>query len=241
MRVTFVFLAACLLPIASANCQENSEQFATLPQEQNVSGKSLTEKASYLLGYNFFMEFKLQKIEIDVERMIAGMKDAAAGREPEMSEELIRAVEDAFQKMVMEKQEAAFKDAAEKNLRDGEDFLSQNGRLEGVKQLESGLQYKVIRDGTGPAPKTGEIIKFHFKGKFPDGTELESSGDTPMQYRIGTSIMPGMAEAFSRMKVGDLWIVYIPGKLAFGIQGSPPRIGPNQTLIYELELIEIAK
>ncbi|HMO13190.1 MAG TPA: FKBP-type peptidyl-prolyl cis-trans isomerase [Pirellulaceae bacterium] len=221
--------------------QESRSDLLPPKSSTEVTGKSLVEKSSYLLGYNFINDFKFQRIDIDLDRLIAGMRDAMENKEPAMSKDLIEAVEEAFQKLVMEKQEAIFKEVAEKNLRDGDEFFAAISKQPGVKKLESGLQYKILKQGNGPEPKTGDVIRFRFKGAFTDGTEFESSGDTPIQYRMGTSIMPGMGEAFSRMRVGDHWVIYIPAKLAFGTQGSPPRIGPNQSLVYELEIVEIAK
>jgi len=208
---------------------------------QEVSGKSLTAKSSYLLGYEMVSNLRALEMEVDIEQMMAGIKDAMAGKKPPMSPQEIQAVMVAYYRSLEQKQQQAYKKAADRNLRDGEEFLSANALKEGVKQTESGLQYKIVKNGTGASPGPTDRIKFNFKGMLPDGRVFASTGDKPFVSPAG-SVLRGMSEALQRMKVGGKWTVYLPGKLGFGIQGDPNwNIGPNQALIYELELLEIVK
>ena len=129
---------------------------------------------------------------------------------------------------------------AEKNLKAGEEFLAANQKLSGVITLASGLQYKIINDGNGSKPKSSDTVSVHYSGRLSNGVEFDSSYQRgrPASFRV-TQVIRGWVEALQLMSVGSKWELYIPGKLAYGIQSVPPHIGPNQLLIFEVELLEI--
>ena len=198
------------------------------------------EKASYLMGYNFIQELKAQQIELNMDQLIRGINDATAGKNPTMTDEEIRSVLIAFEKEVIKKQQEMFQRVAEKNLADGKAFLKNNAENEDVQQSESGLQYRVVKEGTGESPRITDRVKVHYQGSFPDGRVFDTSyGKEPQVLAVG-SVIRGMAEALQQMKVGEKRQLFIPPELAYGARGQQP-IGPNQTLVFEVELLEIVK
>jgi FKBP-type peptidyl-prolyl cis-trans isomerase len=212
------------------------------PLQQEFTAQSLNEKANYLIGYNFAQELKTNSIEIDMDQLFQGIRDAAAGNPPPMSDEEIMAVQQAFQKSIAKKQQEEFAKTADDNQRAGMEFLKKNALVEGVKELENGVQYSIVTSGAGTEnPRLTDRVKVHYKGTFIDGTVFESTfGGSPAVFNVG-GVIRGFSSALQQMKVGDKWMVYIPGDLAYGAGGNPPVIGPNQTLVYELELVEIIK
>jgi FKBP-type peptidyl-prolyl cis-trans isomerase len=140
----------------------------------------------------------------------------------------------------MGKMQAKHKAAGDKNLKEGDDFLTANGKKEGVKTLPSGLQYKVIKSGTGRSPKATDTVKVHYNGTLTDGTVFDSSVQRgePATFPVN-QVIPGWTEALQLMKEGDKWQLYIPSKLAYGEQGAGGKIGPNSALIFDVELLSI--
>ncbi len=249
MKRLFTFailiLSTPLLATTSFAIQEET----TPPQEkgelaaatQEFTAQSLNQKANYLIGYEFAQRLKADSIEIDIEQLLRGIQDATKGNAPPMSDEEILAVQSAFDKAIAKKQQEMIAKAADENQRAGIEFMKKNVLVEGIKELENGVQYSVVNSGAGTDnPRLTDRVKIHHKGMFVDGTVFESTfGGPPAVVSVGG--MPrGYASALQQMKAGDKWMVYIPGDLAYGSEGTQV-IGPNQTLIYELELVEIVK
>jgi FKBP-type peptidyl-prolyl cis-trans isomerase FklB len=198
-------------------------------------------RASYCIGASFGSNLKRQEVDVDTKALAAGLMDSLAGKtvltEAEMRETL-----NSFQKEMMEKMQAKQKVAGEKNIKDGEAFQAANAKKEGVKVLPSGLQYKVLKSGSGPTPKATDTVKVHYHGTLPDGTVFDSSverGD-PATFQVN-AVISGWTEALQLMKVGDKWQLVIPAKLAYGERGPGGKIGPNSTLIFDVELLGIEK
>jgi FKBP-type peptidyl-prolyl cis-trans isomerase len=128
-------------------------------------------------------------------------------------------------------------------MRKGTEFLKSNLLQEGVKELENGLQYRVLAEGEGPSPRLTDSVRVHYKAMFTDGTVWESTtGSEPLSLTVGSAGIRGIVNALQKMKAGDKWKLFIPSDLAFGVQGDPSGlVGPNQVLVYELELLEIMK
>ena len=209
--------------------------------ENPVVPATLVQKASLLISYNLVKDMKDQEVEVDTEKMIEGIRLAAAGKKPNMSDEEILSVMQTFQRQVMRQQQARMMKLADDNNRKGAEFLKKNLLGDGVKELESGLQYKILNQGDGETPVAADRVKVHYKGSLIDGRVFETTdGGPPATFRVG-GVIRGFTQALLRMKVGDKWQLFIPGDLAYGLQGNPPDIGPNQTLIFELELVEIVK
>lgn len=237
LRISISVATCALLILNTSNLNAQDEK----KQAEEHTGKSLIEKSSYMLGYEYFMNFKAGEIEIDVEKFMNGMRDAAGGKELAFSKEEIIAIDEAFKKLMAEKQTEMLKKAADKNMREGDAFLKENALKEGVKEFESGLQVKVIKEGDGAVPKINDTVKVHYKGTFPDGTQFDGTGKEPAVFGVG-GVIRGMGEALQKMKVGSKWQIVVPGSLGYGPRGYlQAGIGPNQTLVFEIELVDIVK
>jgi FKBP-type peptidyl-prolyl cis-trans isomerase FklB len=209
------------------------------------------QKTSYALGVNIGSSLKTQGLDLDAKALAAGVTDAIGGKPALTPEE----VSDAMVKL---KQDVEAKNAAEaakyadgaKNLKDGEAFLAANKTKEGVKvhtvTLPDGttaeLQYKILKSGTGDTPRKTDTVTVNYTGTLIDGTVFDSSVQRgePATFPVG-EVIPGWTEALQMMKVGDKWQLFLPAKLAYGEQSPGPKIGPNSTLIFEVELLSIQK
>jgi FKBP-type peptidyl-prolyl cis-trans isomerase FklB len=202
--------------------------------------KDQKDKASYSIGHDIGTTFKKQNVELNLDALFAGVKDAVAGKEPVLSKEERDATLQAFQKELIEKQAAASKEAAAKNAAAGEKFLAENKTKEGVKTTASGLQYKVLKEGTGPMPKETDTVVTNYKGTLLDGTEFDSSykRNEPASFPVNR-VIKGWTEALQLMKTGSKYQLFIPSNLAYAERGAGRDIGPNSTLIFEVELISI--
>jgi FKBP-type peptidyl-prolyl cis-trans isomerase FklB len=207
---------------------------------ENMELKSPKEKISYSLGINIGNNIKQIPTEIDFDILSKGFKDAVSGTKPLLSEEEMRTVMTDFQKEMTAKQTELMKSQGEKNTKEGEDFLAENKKKEGVKTLASGLQYKVIKEGTGKAPKATDKVSTHYQGTLINGTEFDSSykRGEPATFPVN-GVIPGWTEALQLMKVGAKWQLFVPSKLAYGERGAGPIIGPNAVLIFTVELLSI--
>ena len=207
---------------------------------ENLVLKSQKDKMSYIIGMDLGKNFQRQAIDIDADILAQGIKDGVSGAKGLLSEQEIKETLAAFQAEMMAKQADLAKSRGEKNKKEGETFLAENQKKEGVKTLPSGLQYKVIQAGTGNSPKLTDEVTAHYRGTLIDGTEFDSS------YRRGkpetlpvNGVIPGWTEALQLMQVGAKWQLFVPSSLAYGERGAGQNIGPNATLIFEIELISI--
>jgi len=214
--------------------------FSVAHADDKTDLNDLKSKESYSLGYQFGQSLKAQGVDIDLDIYAAGIRDSLGGKEPRMSQEEIRATVANLRQRVAAVQQKALKEQADKNYKEGEDFLIDNARKEGVKSLPSGLQYKILRPGSGRAPKAADTVTVHYRGTLINGTEFDSSiaRGQPQTFKVD-GVIPGWTEALQLMKEGDKWQIFIPANLAYGEKGAPPRIPPNSTLIFEVELISV--
>lgn len=201
--------------------------------------KDPRQRASYCIGLDIGSNMKKQKLDLDSKALAAGLADALAGK-PGLTAEEIHATLADFQQKEMAKAEARAKTAGAENAKAGEEFLAANAKKDGVKTTTSGLQYKTLKSGTGKSPKTSDTVKVHYTGKLIDGTVFDSSVERNEPATFGVDqVIPGWTEVLQLMKEGDKWQVYIPSKLAYGERGAGPDIGPNSTLIFDVELLSI--
>ena len=202
--------------------------------------KSPKDKISYALGMDLGNQFKKQSVDIDANLMIQGFKDALAGGKLLLTEEEARAAITELQKQLMAKQAEATKALAERNIKEGEAFLAANKAKEGVVTLPSGLQYKILQAGTGKKPSADDTVVCNYRGTFIDGTEFDSSykRNQPATFPV-KGVIKGWTEALQLMPIGSKWQLFIPSALAYGERGAANSIGPNATLIFEVELISI--
>lgn len=197
--------------------------------------QSLKERSSYAIGLNIGRDMKEGDMDIDIAVLAKGIADSLAGAKPALSEQQI-------QQTMVELQNFQFAKLAKKNKQEGADFLAENKKKEGVKTLPSGLQYKVVKQGTGATPKATDTVTTHYRGTFLNGKTFDSSYDRgqPAQFPVN-KVIPGWTEALQLMKVGDKWQLFIPSELAYGEKGMGSDIPPNAALIFEIELLDIAK
>ena len=201
--------------------------------------KTDKDKTSYSMGMNVGTGFKQQSIDVNADIFMKGFKDAQSGAKPLLAEEEMRSIILALQKEVVAKQTEKMQAAGVKNKKEGETFLTENKKKEGVKTLPSGLQYKVIKEGVGKTPKATDTVTTNYRGTLIDGTEFDSSykRGQPASFPVN-GVIPGWTEALQLMKTGSKWQLFIPATLAYGERGSG-AIGPNAVLIFEIELISI--
>lgn len=187
-----------------------------------------------MIGTQIAQNFKRQDIEINIESLMWGLKDAMEGKKLALSQDENRQVMLNFQTRMTAKLVA-------KNLTEGIAFLEVNKAKEGVQVLPSGLQYKVIKESTGKIPTVDDKVKTHYRGTLINGTEFDSSykRNKPAEFPV-KGVIKGWTEALLLMKQGSKWELYIPPNLAYGEQGRP-GIPPNSTLIFEIELLEVVK
>ncbi|MSS73285.1 MAG: FKBP-type peptidyl-prolyl cis-trans isomerase [Candidatus Latescibacteria bacterium] len=209
------------------------------PQEKTEL-KTQKDKISYSIGLDIGNTLKRQKLDVEAEVLAKGIRDGLAdSAKALMTQEQIRETMEAFQKEMMAKQQSSMQKLAEEKKKEGEAFLADNGKKEGVVTLPSGLQYKVIKSGTGPTPKASDTVTTHYRGTLTDGTEFDSSykQGKPVEFPVGR-VITGWQEALQKMKVGDKWQLFVPAQLGYGPNGNGP-IPPNATLIFEMELLSI--
>jgi len=210
---------------------------ATAQAADQTELKDQRQKASYAIGSNIGRTWKNQDIDLDLDLVMRGLKDALAGNKLLLSDQESREVLLTFQKEARAKFEEKRKQLGEKNLKDGEAFLAANKTKPGIVTLPSGLQYKVIKEGTGEIPKANDRAKVNYRGTLIDGAEFDSSPTNQPAIFTVKGVIKGWTEALQLMKVGAKWQLFIPPNLAYGAAGSGAKIGPNSVLIFDVELV----
>src|SRR5206468_7056069 len=204
-------------------------------KSQSPQLKDQKDKVSYSIGMNIGFNLSKQKVDINPDVLNAGMKDAIAGK-PQLTPDQVKDVMAQFEKDMEQKQ----KQLGEKNKTDGAKFLEDNKKKPGVKTTASGLQYKVEKEGTGSQPKATDMVTVNYRGTLIDGTEFDSSykRGQPATFPVN-GVIKGWTEALQLMKQGSKYQLFIPSNLAYGERAMGPDIGPNSTLIFEVELMEV--
>ncbi|MCI0749623.1 MAG: FKBP-type peptidyl-prolyl cis-trans isomerase [Nevskiales bacterium] len=230
MNIACRFFALLLLAGVAAACTKPSEL------------RSDTEKFSYAMGVDMGNRLKPVKDELDMDALVLGLQDALAGQTPRLSKEesatVITSISDKLREKMAQEREAKARAAQEA----GAKFLAENAKRQGVKTTASGLQYEMLVEGSGFMPKPDDEVTVHYKGAFLNGEEFDSS------YARGeavtfplNNVIPGWVEGLQLMKTGGKAKLYIPSSLAYGESGAGSKIGPNETLIFEIELLKIDK
>ena len=256
MRSKIVMLVLIFLTVMLVNAaEEGSSEDANKPQDTTMTMEPAApqavgavreqplqtelEKVSYIIGTQIARNFKTQDVEVDIDSLMMGLKDALGGNQLALSQAEMNKVYTAWQQKMRAKQAAERKKEAAENLAAGTAFLEANKEKEGVKVLPSGLQYKIIEEGTGETPTAKDKVRTHYRGTLIDGTEFDSSykRNRPAEFPV-TGVIKGWTEALQLMKEGGKWELYIPADLAYGERGRP-GIPPNATLIFEIELLDV--
>jgi FKBP-type peptidyl-prolyl cis-trans isomerase FklB len=198
------------------------------------------DRESYSIGFQVGTSIKNDGVEIDLDLLMQGLKDAIEGTQPRLSqEEMTRLITD-LRKVTREAQQKKIQELGVKNLKEGEAFLAENQKKEGVKTTGSGLQYRILKEGDGPLPKATDTVSVHYKGSFIDGKEFHSSYErgTPEKFQV-SGVIKGWTEALQLMKVGSKWQIFVPPELAYGQSSPGARIPPNSALVFEIDLLSI--
>jgi FKBP-type peptidyl-prolyl cis-trans isomerase FkpA/FKBP-type peptidyl-prolyl cis-trans isomerase FklB len=230
-----LMIIACLALLAA--CSETTVEPA---KAQALSLDSDKAKFSYAIGLD--IGHSLQQIGSNLERdaLMAALNDSLDGKEPRIPAQEVAKIKQAMFKKLSEKRAAEQKVQGEKNKADGLKFLAEHGKKEGVITTASGLQYEVLKQGNGAKPKATDKVKVHYKGTLLDGTEFDSSykRGQPISFPLN-GVIPGWTEGVQLMNVGSTFKFVIPSELAYGAHGAGSKIGPNSTLIFEVELLGI--
>lgn len=243
---TLAVVAASLLALSACKDEKAAAPAAATPA---VAGELSTQeqKVSYILGMNIGGQFKANQVKLDETSFVAGIKTSVDGSEPKLTKEQIQQTMQAFQADMQKKQEeaqkaeqAAMEAAAVKNKEEGTKFLAENSKKAGVQTTASGVQYEVLTEGKGEKPKATDTVTVHYVGTLIDGKEFDSSikRNEPASFAVN-AVIPGWVEVLQLMPVGSKWKVAIPSDLAYGAGGTGGEIGPNATLIFEVELLKI--
>lgn len=232
-RVSTLFMAP-LFAGALIACQEQAKEPAP------VTLDTPEKRLSYGIALRMSERMVADGMVMDVDAYALGMRDAFEGAEARLTEEEINAEMMAFQEKVEAEREAAQAQVAEGNAEAGAAFLAENAQREGIIVTDSGLQYEVVTAGDGASPGPDDQVEVHYRGTLIDGTVFDSSYDRGQTVTFGvTQVIPGWTEALQLMKEGNKYNLYIPSDLAYGAGGAGQVIGPNSTLIFEVELIKI--
>ncbi|NLX56586.1 MAG: FKBP-type peptidyl-prolyl cis-trans isomerase [Planctomycetaceae bacterium] len=243
-RIGLSLLLATLLatPLAA--------QPATQPAAQTPAGKpaaapasdppqTLKDQASYAIGVNIAMNLKEQELDINPAMIARGLSDMLLEKKLALTDEQMEKAIEEFNKILQQQ----MAQRAAKAAQEGEAFLAENSKKEGVVVLPSGLQYKVLKKGEGPVPKATDTVRTHYHGTFLNGQVFDSSLERgePAEFPVNR-VIPGWTEALQLMHVGDKWQLFVPSKLAYGKRGTPDgAIPPDSTLVFEVELLEIVQ
>jgi FKBP-type peptidyl-prolyl cis-trans isomerase FklB len=227
---SLIIAFATVLLVSPVYAQDKSASPA-----QSAPFKDLKDKVSYSIGLNIGMNFRKQNMDLNPDALALGVKDALANK-PQMTVDQVKETMTAFEKEMTEKQKAA----GAKNAADGEKFLSANKSKEGVKTTPSGLQFKVLKEGTGASPKETDTVTVNYRGTLINGTEFDSSykRGEPATFPLN-GVIKGWTEGLQLMKKGGKSQFFIPAALAYGERAMPPDMGANSTLIFEVELIDV--
>ena len=209
---------------------------------QGQKPAALEDRASYVIGLNLGQSLKAQEVPANPDLIIQGLRDGLSGANPLLTPEEIQACMQEFQQQLMTKQQAKRQAVGDKNMKESQAYLDQNKAKPGVKVTASGLQYEVVKEGSGESPKPTDKVTVHYRGTLPDGTVFDSSYDRnePATFPVN-GVIAGWVEALQLMKPGAKYRLVIPPALAYAERGAGNDIGPNQVLIFDVELLSIEK
>lgn len=244
--VASVVAAALMAPAFFVAAQTNGKPkaapaIAKKPAAAPAGQATQEAKLSYALGQDIGRRLKDMGAKIDIKLFTKGVEDILKGNAPSQSEEeSSKAMQEFFGKLKAE-QAAKTRELSDKNLKEGEAFLKENGAKKGVITTSSGLEYTVLQEGNGPSPKSTDTVTVNYRGTLLDGTEFDSSykRGQPATFEV-SHVIPGWVEGLQLMKTGGKYRLFIPAKLAYGERGAGQDIGPNAALIFDVELISIA-
>ena len=232
-RIVIILISlVILLPFLSLATDEN--------KDSDVELKTFADKISYVLGQEIGSGFKESPTDIDLELFMRGLKDSLNEQKPLLDPDEANQIKEEFSRQVKESRAKKIAALSEKNQQAEAVFMAENKTREGVVTTESGLQYMVLRKGDGSRPTSSDTVTVHYRGALLDGTEFDSSYERnqPASFKVA-GVIAGWTEALQLMNVGSKFRLFIPSKLAYGKRGAGGKIGPNEMLIFDVELLEI--
>lgn len=235
-KIPAAIICTSLITVLSAcNDQANA-------QSEAIKFDNQSSKVGYSIGMQMGSQIVKIKDEISEEALIMGIKDSLAGKQPQLPMDKMQAAMQEFQKTMMEKEKAKQLAKSSTNVAEGKKFLAENKSKDGVTTTKSGLQYKILKAGEGTSPSATDTVVTHYTGTLIDGKVFDSSytRNSPATFPVN-GVIKGWTEALQLMKVGSKWQLFIPSELAYGKRGAGADIGPDQVLIFEIELLEIKK
>ena len=197
-------------------------------------------KLSYAIGYEIGKDFTERNMDVDLNTVIKAIQDGYGKRPPSVAEDQMRAALEQMQQKLMEQARSEFERVSSENKTKSDQFLAQNRGKTGIVTLPSGLQYRIIEDGTGGRPASTSEVKIHFRGSLYTGQEFASTyqGNQPASMRVSEAPIKGLVEALPLMKAGSRWEIFLPPSLAYGDSPRSP-IGPNQAVVFDVKLVEV--
>lgn len=243
LSLALLFSAAAIAQQTSTTPAKPAAPVAKTPAAGSAQASPYTtdkEKASYAIGQNIGTSLKRDQLDVDPNIVSQGLKDAMSGAPSKISEADSQEAMGKLRSAVMAKKQAESAQAGEANKKAGDQFQAANKAKPGVVTLPSGLQYKVVKEGTGPKPKATDMVTVNYRGTLIDGTEFDSSEKHGESATLGVNqVIKGWTEALQLMPVGSKWQLVIPPDLAYGPNGAGNVIGPNSTLVFDIELLSI--
>jgi FKBP-type peptidyl-prolyl cis-trans isomerase FklB len=230
--IVMVLVAGALWPMGRAHAQPPKSSAAPVPNRAELS---------YALGYEAGLDLGQRNLDVDIATVLRGVQDGFSRKKPEYSPQVMQQVIQTMQRKMVAEARAAYEKLATANLKKANAFFADNGKKHGVVTLPSGVQYKVLDGGKGDkSPTVDSEVTLQYRGEFLDGTVFDNTEDRgkPVVFPVNQMI-PGWRDIITRMHVGDHWQVFIPPDQAYGIRGSPPRIGPNEALVFDIHLLGV--
>jgi FKBP-type peptidyl-prolyl cis-trans isomerase FklB len=199
-------------------------------------------QAGYCIGLDLGKRLRDDDAPVDLAAIVAGLRDGLTSAKPQMTTQQVDAVMERFQQVMQQKAQQKMVQAADVNLARGQKFLDENRKKEGVQETDSGLQYRVLTAGKGATPGPDDTVRCHYEGKLVSGEVFDSSykRGEPAEFPVG-GVIAGWTEALQMMKTGSKWEVVLPASIAYGKRGAPGAIGPNETLVFQIELLDVVE
>lgn len=231
MRTTKTVISSVVMGVLLLALQAGADEPGELKTEK--------DKLSYTIGVEVAKNFKLQEVDVNQDLLVKGLKDGFAGQKLLLTEQEMRTLSQTFQAELQQRMVVKYRALATENKSKGAAFMVENRTKEGVTALPSGVQYKILKSGTGKKPADSDSVECHYRGTLINGTEFDATKPgKPATLKVA-ELIPGWKEVLKLMPANSKWQIFIPSNLAYGERGAGRDIGPNETLVFDLELVAV--